>query len=86
MDYYYEMSKFWKDILIAFIVFHVLIFAIIIVRTYFFYVQNPSDLLKEKFFSKFLWKLLYHFVDTWSEIMFWILFFTTGYWFIVYKL
>ena len=31
-------------------------------------------------------KLIYLILDVWSEIMFWIVFFVSGYWFIVYKL
>lgn len=33
-----------------------------------------------------IWKLTYLIVDVWSEIMFWIIFFTSAYWFVTYKL
>ena len=36
MDYYQEMSKFWKSILIAFIIFQVFILAIVAVKLVFF--------------------------------------------------
>jgi hypothetical protein len=32
------------------------------------------------------YKIVYYILDVWSEIMFWILFFVTLYWFVSYKL
>lgn len=86
MDYYQEMSKFWKDIMIAFIIFQVFIAIIIATRMYMFLKQNPRSLLKEKFGKVFAMKLIHLFFDVWSEIMFWIIFFTAAYWFVTYKL
>lgn len=86
MDYYQDMTLFWKSIMIAFIIFQVLIFIIIAMRMYYFTKQNPRALLGEKFTSVFFKKLPHVFFDVWSSIMFWILFFTTAYWFITFKL
>jgi hypothetical protein len=53
---------------------------------YYFVKQNPRELLKERFTSTFFKKLPHVFLDAWSGIMFWILLFTTAYWFITFKL
>lgn len=86
MDYYQDMAAFWKSILIAFIIFQVLICIVITMKMYYFVKQNPKELLKERFTSVFFKKLPHVFFDVWSGIMFWILFFTTAYWFITFKL
>ena len=86
MDYYQDMSAFWKSILIAFIIFQVFIALVISFRLYYFLKQNPRSLLKDRFAKTLTFKLLYLLFDVWSGIMFWILFFTTAYWFITYKL
>jgi len=86
MDYYQDMANFWKSILIAFIIFQVLIVLVVAAKMYYFVKQNPKDLLKEKFTTVFFRKLPHVFLDIWSGIMFWILFFTTAYWFITFKL
>ena len=72
--------------MIAFIVFQVIIAIIIAFRLYYFLKQNPRALLKEKFSKVLGLRVLYLIFDVWSGIMFWILFFTAGYWFITYKL
>ena len=43
-------------------------------------------MLKEKFARLFLYKLVFHIMDVWAEIMFWIIFLISTYWFFVYKL
>eukprot|EP00347_Sterkiella_histriomuscorum_P018733 403344384 len=86
MDYFQDMTKFWRDIMIAFIVFHVLIVGIIAFRLYAFIKQNPPSLLPGKFMKILIWKMIYLIADVWSEIMFWILFFTSAYWFVTYKI
>jgi hypothetical protein len=67
-------------------VFQVIIAIIIAFRLYYFLKQNPRALLKEKFSKVLGLRILYLIFDVWSGIMFWILFFTAGYWFITYKL
>lgn len=80
------MDYFWNQILIAFIIFQVIIAIVIGSRLAVFLRQNPRDLLQDKYFKVVFTRLLYLLFDTWSEIMFWIVFFTSGYWFVVYKL
>lgn len=48
--------------------------------------QNPRALLQGRYIKVLLSKFFYLLCDVWSGIMFWILFFTAGYWFITYKL
>ena len=86
MDYYQDMSAFWKSLLIAFIIFQIFILAIIIFKLVFWLKQNPPSILKTKFPSVLALKLIYLVCDVWSEIMFWLVFFTTAYWFVTYKL
>jgi meckelin len=86
MDYYLDLTNFWKQVLIAFIIFQVIILIIVAIKMYYFVKQNPKELLGERFMSVFFKKLPHVFFDTWSGIMFWIIFFTTAYWFITYKL
>ena len=86
MDYYQDMSVFWRQVLIAFIIFQVIIAVIIAFRLYFFLQQNPRTLLNEKFTNILLFRFFYLLFDVWSGIMFWIIFFTSGYWFITFKL
>lgn len=86
MDYYQDMSVFWRQVLIAFIIFQVVIAVIIAFRLYFFLQQNPRTLLNEKFTNILLFRFFYLLFDVWSGIMFWIIFFTSGYWFITFKL
>lgn len=80
------MSEFWRSVLIAFIIFQVFIMAIIGVKLWFFIKQNPPSLLPGKFGKILAWKLTYLIFDVWSEIMFWIIFFISSYWFITFKL
>ena len=48
--------------------------------------QNPRALLQNKYVSHFSFRFFYLLFDVWSGIMFWIIFFTAGYWFFFYKL
>lgn len=43
-------------------------------------------MLKENFFRVIIVKFLYTLLDVWSEIMFWITFFTSAYWFVTFKM
>jgi hypothetical protein len=80
------MTEFWQSVLIAFIVFQVFILAIIGTKLYFFIKQNPPSILPGKFGKVLTWKIIYLLFDVWSEIMFWIVFFISAYWFIAFKL
>jgi Meckelin (Transmembrane protein 67) len=86
MDYYQEMDYFWKQILIAFLIFQVVIAVIVGSRLAVFLRQNPKELLKDKFCKVLTFKLIYLIMDVWAGIMFWIIFFTSAYWFVTYKL
>jgi meckelin len=86
MDYYQDMTQFWKSIMIAFIIFQVIIALVIAFRLYYFVKQNPRSLLKEKFSGVLLQRIIYLFFDVWSGIMFWVIFFTAAYWFLTFKL
>ena len=48
--------------------------------------HNPPSMLKENFFRVIIVKFLYTLLDVWSEIMFWITFFTSAYWFVTFKM
>jgi len=80
------MSAFWRNVLIIFIVFNVLIGLIVFARMLFWTHNNPPKLMGAKFMSKFIFKLIYILFDTWSEITFWIIFFASFWWFVVYKM
>jgi hypothetical protein len=67
-------------------VFQVIIAIIIGIRLAVWIKQNPRTLLQGNFGSHLSFRFLYLLFDVWSGIMFWIIFFTAGYWFIVYKL
>lgn len=87
MNFYQNMSHFWKSMLIAFIIFQVFIFVLVVVRQVFFFQNNPPLLLTQSRFIKlFIYKFFFNLFDLWSEVMFWILFFSSMYWFIAYKL
>lgn len=86
MDYFQNMDAFWKRILIAFLVFQGIIAIIIIIKLCYFMKTNPRELLQEKFSGVLAFRFFYLLFDVWAEIMFWILFFTAGYWFVTFKL
>ena len=86
MDYFKDMADFWSRILTAFIIFQVVIVVIIGVRLAAWLKQNPRALLPGKFGSHLAFRVFYLLFDVWSGIMFWIIFFTAGYWFVFYKL
>lgn len=85
-DYYQDISAFWRRVTIAFIIIQVLIGVIIAIKLYYFLQQNPRQLLQEKFTFVLLQRLAYLFFDVWAGIMFWLLFFTTAYWFVTFKM
>lgn len=64
----------------------VLVGLIVAVRLYYFVKENPPALLEKRFGSKFLYALIYYFVNAESVIMFWVTFFVNMYWFCMYKL
>jgi len=72
--------------LIAFIIFQVIIAVIIGARLAVFLRQNPRELLKDKFCKVLTLRFIYLILDVWAGIMFWIIFFTSAYWFVTYKL
>jgi hypothetical protein len=81
------MSKFWKSILIAFIIFQFFILVIVAIKMAIFFMNNPPALYEKKHLVKlFFYRLVFNLMDMWSEIMFWILFFTSLYWFVAYKI
>lgn len=86
MDYYQDMSDFWNRILIAFIIFQCIIAVIIAIRLAVWMKQNPRVLLQGKYGGHLAFRFFYLLFDVWSGIMFWIIFFTAGYWFVTYKL
>jgi len=59
---------------------------IVIVRMYYFIQHNPSRIVGSKFTSKFIYRLFYSLADEWSTVIFWMMFFVTLYFFIMYKL
>ena len=73
--------------MIAFIIFQVFILVIVTVKIVFFTLSNPPTLLERpRFIKNFIYKLCFNLMDSWSEIMFWILFFTALYWFVAFKI
>lgn len=86
IDYYEGVSHIWNAMRITFIVLTVISFLISMIRLYFWYTHNRKDWLGGKFAEQFTLYFFYFIFDVWSTIMFWVCFFTTGYWFIFYKM
>jgi len=72
--------------LIVFIIFNVLIVAIVATRVVFWIQHNPPQVMEGKFAGRLIYRIIYYTLDVWSEIMFWVTFFGAGYWFVVYKM
>lgn len=86
VDYYEDISEANSALLAILIVVNIFIFVVIGIRTYYHYKHNPPSVLKEKFTTNLISYSIFHIIDEWSYIMFWVMFIVTGYWFINYKM
>ena len=86
IDFYEGESSLWYGMKVIFIVFCIVSFAITLIRLYFWYTHNKFDWLQDKFAKQITLYFFYYLFDVWSFLMFWVCFFTTGYWFIYYKM
>jgi len=86
MIYSKDHERFWRGILIGFIIFQVIIIIRVILDMVFFTQNNPPSLLSTpRFIKQFLYKISLSIMDWWSEISFWFVFFVSMYWFLAYK-
>ena len=69
-----------------FIAANILVVLIVIVRMYYFTKHNPAKVIGGKFTTNFIYRLVYSLADEWSSVIFWMCFFVTLYFFVMYKL
>mmetsp|Transcript_23765 Transcript_23765/g.18154 ORF Transcript_23765/g.18154 Transcript_23765/m.18154 type:complete len:350 (-) Transcript_23765:634-1683(-) len=81
-----ELNRFWRGVLISFVIFHLIIFIRVILDLVFMSQNNPPSLLTTpRFVRLFFYKFVMSAMDWWSELIFWLLFFISMTWFISYK-
>lgn len=86
MEYYSDYTPIMTRCLIAFICLFVLVFILWAGRMRNFSLRNPKDVLGPDYLSAYVFKAALYFFDTWSQIMFWLLFFSCASVFIAFKL
>lgn len=69
-----------------FVAANIVVIAIVIIRIYNWTKHNPTAILGAKFAQRLVLQTVFFVVDEWSTMMFWVSFFITGYWFIMYKM
>jgi len=87
MEYYSDYGPIMTRCLIAFICLFVLVIILWAGRMRNWSNRNPKDVLgPANYASAFTFKAAFYFFDTWSQIMFWLLFFSCATVFIAFKL
>ena len=86
LEYFSDYSYTMEQILIAFICMNVLAVIITIIRFYYFTRRNPRSVMGDAAFKMYAFKFTLYLLDSWSEIMFWLLFFSSCSVFITFKL
>jgi len=86
IEYYQSGAGFLNTTLILLIISQVLILCIVIIKVVYFCRANPPTLLGAKFRAFFTFRLVYFVCDTWANYSFYVGFFVTFYWFIMYKM
>lgn len=85
-EYFSDYSKIKNDTLIAFIFMNIMAFLATVVRIYYFSKRNPRAAMEDNAMKIYFLKVLLNLMDTWSEYMFYLLFFFTSSIFIAYKM
>ncbi len=85
-EYTSSVASFWSTILVVFIILHIMVGLITVVRMCIWSRYHPPSFSPDNYCWFVVWILVFTLADTWAFIFFWFLFFTSGYWFIVFKL
>lgn len=86
VDYFEDTSAIMNDLIGIFVTANVIVIAIVAVRIYNWIKHNPASVLGSKFASRIVVQSIFFIFDEWSTMMFWVMFFMNGYWFIMYKM
>jgi hypothetical protein len=86
MEYYSDYVPIMTRCLVAFICLFVLVILLWAGRMRNFSARNPREVLGADYVSAYAFKAAFYFLDTWSQIMFWLLFFSCASVFIAFKL
>lgn len=86
VDYYQDSDSVNSAFIGIMIAANVLIAIIIAVRVFYHLQHNPPAVLGTKFTRNIVTHTIFFIMNEWSTIMFWVSFFSCGYWFINYKL
>lgn len=86
VEYYSDYGPMMTKCLIAFICLFILVILLWVGRMYNFSRRNPTSVLGSQSVSAYVFKAILYFAETWSQIMFWLLFFSCASVFIAFKL
>jgi hypothetical protein len=86
MEYYSDYGPIMTQCLIAFICLFVLVIMVWAGRMRNFSHRNPREILGQEYVSAYAFKAGLYFFETWSQIMFWLLFWSCASVFIAFKL
>ena len=85
MEYYSDYSDFMGRVLIGFICMNVLVIIVVLIRFRQFTNRNPKEVLGRSIYKAYIFKGIFYFIVAWSDIMFWLLFWSTFSIFISFK-
>ena len=86
LEYFSSFDPTMRRVTIAFVIMNILAFVVIGVRFSNYTLRNPKSAMKHEAVKNQVFKLFYHALDSWSEIIFWLLFFSSASIFITFKL
>ena len=85
MEYFSDYTSLLTWVAIIFTILNLLALVLTAFKFRYYTQRNPRSVLKEDAPGCYAFKIIYYLVDTWSELMFWLLFFTSATIFIAYK-
>ena len=85
-EYKCDISKFIRAMKIILILICVIVFLLVIYRTYVWIKLNPSELLESNFFLLLLFEFFYKLFKYTGKFLFWYTFGISAYWYFFYKL
>lgn len=86
MEYFSDYTSKMSQITIAFICMNILTAIFVLIKVCFYNQRNPRSILGSDAAKMYIFKFLLYSFDTWSELMFWLIFFSCSNIFIAYKL
>ncbi|CAD8175227.1 unnamed protein product [Paramecium pentaurelia] len=78
-------TNYWITIIILFAIYNVIILLVWLFRIYVWTKANPSNSIRENYMWQLLKNMIQLLIDSWTDWMFYFLFFMTAYWFVFFK-